>query len=162
MVIGQTWIVPNPPAVLMVELVMSIDRMIQSAQAAQEKQRHLVIPGEWPAQVVLGHVSQVDEQVWMPRIAQMCSALAAGDEPPSFDWWEPDASATYERFKDMSISEASALAMSVRTHLLSVVKELTSELWLATAEHEAFGHIDIAGLIIQILTHDEEHRASLV
>jgi hypothetical protein len=125
----------------MVELVMSIDRMSQSAQAAQEVQSHLVIPGEWPAQVVLGHVSQVDEQVWMPRIAQMCSAQAAGDEPPSFDWWEPDASATYERFKDMSISEASGLA---------------------TAEHEAFGRIDVAGLIIQILTHDEEHRASLV
>ncbi|MEY3605980.1 MAG: hypothetical protein RL289_160, partial [Actinomycetota bacterium] len=46
---------PNPPAVLMVELVMSIDRMIQSAQSAAETQRHLVIPGEWPAQVVLGH-----------------------------------------------------------------------------------------------------------
>jgi hypothetical protein len=152
----------NPPAVLMVELVMSIDRMIQSAQTAQEKQTHLVIPGEWPAQVVLGHVSQVDEQVWMPRIAKMCTAFAAGDEPPSFDWWEPDATATYERFKDMSLSEAAALAMSVRTQLLSVVKELTPELWTATAEHEAFGHIDIAGLIIQILTHDEEHRASLV
>jgi hypothetical protein len=152
----------NPPAVLMVELVMSIDRMIQSAQTAQEKQSHLVIPGEWPAQVVLGHVSQVDEQVWMPRIAKMCTAFAAGDEPPSFDWWEPDATATYERFKDMSLSEAAALAMSVRTQLLSVVKELTPELWTATAEHEAFGHIDIAGLIIQILTHDEEHRASLV
>jgi hypothetical protein len=152
----------NPPAVLMVELVMSIDRMIQSAQSAQDKQNHLVIPGEWPAQVVLGHVSQVDEQVWMPRIAKMCSAFVAGDEPPSFDWWEPDATATYNRFKDMSLSEAAALAMSVRTQLLSVVKELTPELWTATAEHEAFGHIDIAGLIIQILTHDEEHRASLV
>jgi hypothetical protein len=152
----------NPPAVLMVELVMSIDRMIQSAQTAQEKQSHLVIPGEWPAQVVLGHVSQVDEQVWMPRIAKMCTAFAAGDEPPSFDWWEPDATATYDRFKDMSLSQAAALAMSVRTQLLSVVKELTPELWTATAEHEAFGHIDIAGLIIQILTHDEEHRASLV
>ena len=84
----------NPPAVLMVELVMSIDRMIQSAQTAQEKQSHLVIPGEWPAQVVLGHVSQVDEQVWMPRIAQMCQALEAGEKPPSFTWWEPDANAT--------------------------------------------------------------------
>jgi hypothetical protein len=141
---------------------MSIDRMIQSAQTAAKIQNHLVIPGEWPAQVVLGHVSQVDEQVWMPRIAQMCSALAAGGEPPSFDWWEPDGSATYERFKDMSLSETSALAMSVRTQLLSVVKELTPEQWSATAEHEAFGHIDIAGLIIQILTHDEEHRASLI
>lgn len=153
---------PNPPAVLMVELVMSIDRMIQSAQNAEKKQSHLTIPGEWPAQVVLGHVSQVDEQVWIPRIAQMCSALAAGDEPPSFDWWEPDASATLDRFKEMSLSEASALAMAARTQLLSVVKELTPEQWSATAEHEAFGHIDVSGLIIQILTHDEEHRASLV
>jgi hypothetical protein len=154
--------VPNPPAVLMVELVMSIDRMIQSAQNAEKKQPHLAIPGEWPAQVVLGHVSQVDEQVWIPRIAQMCSALAVGDEPPSFVWWEPDASATLDRFKDVSLSEASALAMAARTQLLSVVKELTPEQWSATAEHEAFGHIDVSGLIIQILTHDEEHRASLV
>lgn len=152
----------NPPAVLMVELVMSIDRMIQSARQAAETQSHLTIPGEWPAQVVLGHVSQVDEQVWMPRIAQMCKALELGEEPPSFAWWEPDASATFERFKDMSLSETSALAMSVRTQLLSLVKELTPEQWSACARHESFGEIDIAGLIIQILTHDEEHRASLV
>jgi hypothetical protein len=52
--------------------------------------------------------------------------------------------------------------MSVRTQLLSVVRDLTPEQWSATAEHEAFGHIDVSGLIIQILTHDEEHRASLV
>ena len=152
----------NPPAVLMVELVMSIDRMIQSAQSAQEKQSHLAIPGEWPAQVVLGHVSQVDEQVWMPRIAQMCQALDAGEKPPSFTWWEPDATATYDRFSEMSLSEASALAMSVRTQLLSVIKDLTPEQWAATAVHDAFGHIDVSGLVIQILTHDEEHRASLV
>ena len=146
----------------MVELVMSIDRMIQSAQKAAESQSHLTIPGEWPAQVVLGHVSQVDEQVWMPRIAQMCKALELGEEPPSFDWWEPDASATLKRFQDMTLSETSALAMSVRTQLLSVVKELTPEQWTASAKHESFGEIDISGLIIQILTHDEEHRASLV
>jgi hypothetical protein len=80
-------------------------------------------------------------------------ALTGGSQMPS---------ATYERFKDMSLSETSALAMSVRTQLLSVVRDLTPEQWSATAEHEAFGHIDVSGLIIQILTHDEEHRASLV
>jgi hypothetical protein len=146
----------------MVELVMSIDRMIQSAKSAQERQSHLAIPGEWPAQVVLGHVSQVDEQVWMPRIAKMCQALDAGEPAPSFTWWEPDATATYDRFSGMSLSEASALAMSVRTQLLSVVKDLTPEQWAATAQHDAFGHIDVSGLVIQILTHDEEHRASLI
>jgi hypothetical protein len=146
----------------MVELVMSIDRMIQSAQRAFETQEHLAVPGEWPAQVVLGHVSQVDEQVWMPRIAQMCSALAAGSKPPSFPWWEPDANVTFDRFNEMSLEQASAAAMSARTQLLSAIKELTPEQWSARAQHEAFGEIDIAGLIIQILTHDEEHRASLV
>lgn len=152
----------NPPAVLMVELVMSIDRMIQSAESAKLAQSHMSIPGEWPAQVVLGHVSQVDEQVWAPRIDQMCRALAEGTQPPAFSWWEPDADATFVRFSEMTLEETSAQAMSARTALLSVVKDLTPEQWGATAIHEAFGTIDIAGLIIQILTHDEEHRASLV
>lgn len=152
----------NPPAVLMVELIMSIDRMIQSATSALVNQSHLEIPDEWPAQVVLGHVSQVDEQVWIPRIAQMCEAQASGSEAPSFPWWEPDASATFERFHEMTLDQAAALAMSARTALLTAVKDLTPEQWQASAQHEAFGLIDIAGLIIQILTHDEEHRASLV
>ena len=152
----------NPPAVLMAELVMSIDRMIQSAQTAAQVNSHLVIPGEWPAQVVLGHVSQVDEQVWIPRIATMCHAMASGAEPPHFPWWEPDADATFQRFQGMELDEVCALAMSSRTHLLSAVKDLTLEQWNAVAEHEAFGTIDVAGLIIQILTHDEEHRASLI
>jgi hypothetical protein len=152
----------NPPAVLMAELVMSIDRMIQSAQTAAQVHSHLVIPGEWPAQVVLGHVSQVDEQVWIPRIVQMCQALGASEEPPIFSWWEPDANATYEKFVDLPLEDVCALAMSTRTHLVTAVKDLTPEQWVATASHEAFGTIDIAGLIIQILTHDEEHRAGLI
>ncbi len=152
----------NPPAVLMVELVMSIDRMIQSATSAQISQSHLEIPGEWPAHVVLGHISQVDEQVWIPRIVQMCEAQAIGAEPPSFPWWEPDPDATFERFSEMGLESASALAMATRTQLLSTVKDLTPEQWQASAQHEAFGLIDISGLIIQILTHDEEHRASLI
>ena len=152
----------NPPAVLMAELVMSIDRMIQSAQTAAEAQSHFEIPVEWPAQVVLGHVSQVDEQVWIPRILQMCQSLDAGTEPPSFSWWEPDAAATLEKFAEVALADTCALAMSARTHLVTAVKDLTPEQWGATAKHEAFGTIDIAGLIIQILTHDEEHRASLV
>lgn len=152
----------NPPAVLMAELVMSIDRMIQSARTAAGTSSHLGVPGEWPAQVVLGHVSQVDEQVWIPRIVKMCQSLDAGTEPPSFSWWEPDAAATLEKFAEVALADTCALAMSARTHLVTAVKDLTPEQWGATAKHEAFGTIDIAGLIIQILTHDEEHRASLV
>ena len=34
--------------------------------------------------------------------------------------------------------------------------------WAAEAEHEDFGVIDVQGLIMQVLGHDEEHRASLL
>jgi hypothetical protein len=92
----------------------------------------------------------------------MRQSLGAGAQSPSFSWWEPDADATYEKFAGMPLEDVCALAMSTRTHLLTAIKDLTPEQWGATAKHETFGTIDIAGLIIQILTHDEEHRASLI
>ena len=146
----------TPPAVLMVELVMSIDRMIQSAQTASIK------PGEWAPAVILGHVSQVDEQVWMPRINRMIEAQEQGFEPPTFEWWEPNATETETKFQDFSLEEASAHAMATRTQLLSLVRELDPNQWSARAIHDSFGEIDISRLIIEVLTHDEEHRASLV
>lgn len=146
----------TPPAVLMVELVMSIDRMIQSAQSATAK------PGEWSPATVIGHVSQVDEQVWMPRIAQMVQAHKDGAEPPKFSWWEPDAELTAAKFADFTLDAAGAQAMATRTQLLTQIRELTPEQWSAQANHDSFGQIDVSGLIIEILTHDEEHRASLV
>ena len=121
----------------MAELIMSIDRMIRSAETAQS------VAGQWAPQVVLGHISQVDEQVWIPRIGLMCQAQADGKPAPEFTWWEPDARATEQKFQSHSIP-------------------LAAEQWGATAKHETFGVIDVAALIIEVLTHDEEHRASLV
>lgn len=154
----------TPPAVLMVELIMSIDRMITSAQNAGLR------PSEWSADtedqweppVVLGHISQVDELVWLPRIQLMCQAQAAGDPPPQFVWWEPDPVETIAKFGSQSLQDVAALAMSHRTTLLSAVKDLTPTQWQAKAKHDAFGEIDVSALLIQVLTHDEEHRASLV
>ena len=140
----------------MVELVMSIDRMIQSAQNAVTK------PGEWSPATVLGHVSQVDEQVWMPRIDLMVNAQLNGESAPVFTWWEPNAEETAAKFGEFSLEAASASAMATRTQLLTRVRELTAEQWSATAVHDSFGEIDVSRLLIEVLTHDEEHRASLV
>ncbi len=146
----------TPPAVLMAELIMSIDRMIRSAETAQS------VAGQWAPQVVLGHISQVDEQVWIPRIGLMCQAQADGKPAPEFTWWEPDARATEQKFQSHSIPDVAAVAMAMRTQLLTVIRDLAAEQWGATAKHETFGVIDVAALIIEVLTHDEEHRASLV
>ncbi len=33
---------------------------------------------------------------------------------------------------------------------------------LRGADHEVFGSIDVEGLLLQVLAHDEEHRASIL
>ena len=154
----------TPPAVLMVELIMSIDRMISSAQKSVDRPAEWLkgSEGEWAAPVVLGHISQVDELVWLPRLAQMCDAQANGEPVPSFPFWEPDAEQTVARFADQTIDDVAALAMSNRTSLLTLVRDLAPEQWSAAAKHETFGEIDVRALLMQVLTHDEEHRASLV
>jgi hypothetical protein len=156
--------VSTPPAVLMVELIMSIDRMITSAQNAALRPPEWLADtdDQWAPPVVLGHISQVDELVWLPRIQLMCQAQAAGDPIPEFVWWEPNPAETIANFGGQSLQDVSAIAMSNRTMLLSAVKDLTPTQWQAKAKHDAFGEIDVSALLIQVLTHDEEHRASLV
>lgn len=154
----------TPPAVLMVELIMSIDRMITSAQNAGLRPPEWLADtdDQWAPPVVLGHISQVDELVWLPRIQLMCQAQAAGDPIPEFVWWEPNPAETIANFGGQSLQDVAAIAMSNRTNLLSAVKDLTPTQWQAKAKHDSFGEIDVSALLIQVLTHDEEHRASLV
>jgi hypothetical protein len=156
--------VATPPAVLMVELIMSIDRMIASAQKSGSRPEEWLqgSEDEWAASVVLGHIAQVDELVWLPRLKQMCIAAATGNPAPSFPYWEPDPEQTVARFQDQTIADVAAFAMSNRTSLLTFVKNLVPEQWSATAKHETLGEVDVRALLMQVLTHDEEHRASLV
>ena len=147
--------------ILLVELVMSIDRMIESAKVAQEKQAQEK-PGEWNPATVLGHVSQVDELVWLPRVQLMVNAKNDSADEPEFAWWEPDPIATAEKFSNLGLDEVSAATMQSRTKLVTYLNTLSAEQWDARANHATFGSIDVRELIFQTLTHDEEHRASFV
>lgn len=142
--------------VLMAELVMSIQRLMDSAEKATP------VEGEWPPAVVLGHIVQNDEQVWLPRINSMVDAFNQSAPAPNFVWAEPDADATFEMYKSSTVESISADLISSRTKLLTRLRELTEEQWNATGLHSTFGEIDISALLIEVLRHDEEHRASLV
>lgn len=145
--------------VLLVELLMSADRVITTAQRA-------VIPDNpdddwWSPATVVGHLSQVDLEVWVPRLALMVKART-GSPPPSFTWWEPDAARTRLAFAGLSADVAGARLLASRTSLLLKVRDLSDEDWSARAEHDTFGPIDVEGLMLQVLAHDEEHRATLL
>ena len=141
----------------MVELFMSADRVMTAAQAAPI----LADPSVWAPAVVVGHLSLVDTEVWLPRIDAMVTAGSSGSRP-HWVWWEPDADATARAFAEIGVDEAGARLLASRTALLHRLRELSPDDWAAEADHEDVGVIDVQGLIMQVLFHDEEHRASLL
>jgi DinB superfamily len=148
--------VTNPVSVLLVELLMSVDRMIESSKSATQ------VAGEWPPATILGHVSQVDEQVWSVRIDQMVQAHRDGSAVPTYVWWKPNAEQTAAAFEGSTLDDAAGLVMASRISILTKLRDLADEDWDARAIHATFGEIDVRGLVLEILAHDEEHRASLV
>ena len=141
----------------MVELLMSADRLITAAQTAPAP----TDPSAWTPAVVVGHLSLVDAEVWLPRIDEMVAARSSGSLP-RWLWWEPDSDVTTRTFAGVGVDEAGARLLASRTALLHRLRELSADDWAAEAEHEDFGVIDVQGLIMQVLGHDEEHRASLL
>ena len=136
---------------------MSIDRVIDASRTAVPE------PDGWPPQVIVSHVSDVDEQVWTPRIDLMVDAFERGDAAPQLEWWEPDGEATLARYATSTLDEAAARAMATRIALLTRLRAVTPEQWDgARAEHAAFGTMDLEALVLATLAHDEEHRATLV
>lgn len=147
----------NPPSVLYVELVMSVDRIGDAARIAPVRE------GEWPPAVVVAHLADVDEAVWHARIDLMVEALETGAPEPYFDNWEPDPVATYERYRDWSVDDAVARAMATRIAFVTRLRGLTPEQYAGIrGRHEVFGEMDVQAVVMAVLAHDEEHRASLL
>ena len=88
--------------------------------------------------------------------------LRSSGSRPHWAWWEPDADVTARTFAGIGVDESGARLLASRTALLHRLRELSPDDWAAEAEHEDFGIIDVQGLIMQVLIHDEEHRASLL
>jgi len=143
--------------VLYVELVMSVDRIGDAARIAPVRE------GEWPPAVVVAHLADVDEAVWHARIYLMVEALETGAPEPYFDNWEPDPVATYERYRDWSVDDAVARAMATRIAFVTRLRGLTPEQYAGIrGRHEVFGEMDVQAVVMAVLAHDEEHRASLL
>ena len=90
------------------------------------------------------------------------STRVADLEQPVFAWVEPDAAATEAHYGPMSIDEAASDLMAARIALVTQLRDLGPGDWEATAQHEMFGHMDVAELLLRLLAHDEEHRAGML
>lgn len=133
---------------------MSADRVIAAAVQAT------ATVGQWPPEVVVGHLAHNDAHNWSPRIALMVNANRGASTPPQFTWYEPQGVA--QAYHGKPVEEVAAHFMAARAALVAILRDLESSDWLATANHERFGTIDMTDVVMLVLGHDEEHRGDLV
>ncbi len=138
----------------LIALTESTDRLTTSATECS-------FSGDgWAPAITVGHISDVDAQVWMARFELMVDALRAGQEPPALAWWEPDGEKTAATYSDYSLAESLALLHKSRESMAVFLKSLTQAERKAPAMHKTFGEITIESMLQIILNHDEEHRAT--
>ena len=110
----------------------------------------------WPPQVILGHVSYVDQHVWLPRLHEMAVV-----ELPQWEWWEPEGIDWFGLYGGQSWDEVVAEFALSRAATVAYLKALPEAGWSRRAVHTVFGEIAVAGLCEEILTHDNDHLAQL-
>lgn len=140
---------------ILTELMVSATHLAETASESSRSDEG------WTPTTILGHVSDVDEQVWHARIHLMVDAFHKGLPMPSLMWWEPDAKATELKYRDYSLERAIAQLFSSRAVVIETLSNLSNEEWQASAQHETFGPLTVTLLPEKILLHDEEHLESL-
>ena len=148
------------PGVLLVELIMSADRIISASEVAEAP----ASADEWDASTILGHLLQVDEEVWIARLETLLDPDYQAKHPDgaSFAWWEPDPVATRARFHGKERSSVAADFLAMRTSLLMRLRGVDPSVWSLRWQHESRGELTLTDLILWVLEHDEEHRASIL
>ena len=138
----------------LIALKESTDRLTKSAAEC-------TFSGEgWAPAITIGHISDVDTEVWMARFELMVNALRSGQAPPALAWWEPDGEKTAATYADFSLDESLAFLNKSRKSMAVFLKSLTEAERKAPAIHKTFGEITIESMLQVILNHDEEHRAT--
>jgi len=144
------------------QLVALIDSAKEICDVAEKSGRSDQFDGsEWTPAIILGHIVDVDKEVWMARFEMMRQAQATGAPIPQLQWWEPDPLITAEKYSSQSFSDARKNLLASRENMIAYLKNLSVQERVAAAEHRTFGLITIESMLQVILDHDKEHQASV-
>ncbi len=140
-----------------------LDALADSTQSLCQNASECDFKGEgWAPAITLGHIVDVDAEVWMARFELMVSAVRNSQSPPQLATWEPDGEKTAEKYLGYALTQSIDLLKKSRSLMRNYLKSLTIDERRAPAIHMSFGNITIESMIAVILNHDEEHRATLI
>jgi hypothetical protein len=144
------------------QLIALIDSANEICDVAEKSGRSDQFNGsEWTPAIILGHLVDVDKEVWMARFELMRQAQKTAAPIPKLQWWEPDPVVTAEKYAQQSFAEARTKLLASRENLVAYLKGLSVQERAAAAQHRTFGSITIESMLQVILDHDKEHQASL-
>ena len=144
------------------QLIALVDSANEICDVAEKSGRSDQFNGsEWTPAIILGHLVDVDKEVWMARFELMREAQVSGAPNPRLQWWEPDAVVTAEKYSTQSFAEARTKLLASRENMVSYLKNLSIQERAAAAQHRTFGAITIESMLQVLLDHDKEHQASL-
>jgi hypothetical protein len=144
------------------QLTALIDSANEICDVAEKSGRSDQFNGsEWTPAIILGHLVDVDKDVWMARFQLMQQTQASGAPIPQLQWWEPDPVVTAEKYSTQSFAEARTKLIASRKNMIDYLTGLSAHERAAAAEHRTFGLISIESMLQVILNHDKEHQASL-
>lgn len=136
--------------------------LIDSARLTCDRANKALWDGEgWTPTIIVGHLIDVDQEVWLARFVLMVDAMHKGESTPELEWWEPDPSKTAEKYSDFSLAQIQQDFMASREGVISYLRALPPTDRLAAADHKTFGKITVESMLQVILDHDKEHRESL-
>ena len=123
------------------------------AAAVQGAAGRPVPAGEWtPAQVVR-HLIAVETEVHQARLADLATLPA-----PIWDWAEPRP---WPGDPELTLDGLVARFAGLRAATIGTVVALDDDGWARTGTHSRLGVWDVAGLLRNVIAHDEEHLRGL-
>ena len=138
-----------------------LDTLVSSAKRLCDQAGNADYSGDgWNPKTVIGHVVDVDHEVWMARFGLMLRAFATSEPPVHFESWEPDPVTTVERYSTYSLEQTQTALMESRKQMVTFLSGLTEAERQAPAIHKTFGTITIESMLRVILNHDDEHAKS--
>lgn len=105
------------------QLIALIDSAKEICDVAEKSGRSDQFNGsDWTPAIILGHLVDVDKQVWMARFDLMREAQVSGAPIPRLQWWEPDAVVTAEKYSTQCFAEARTKLLASRENMVSYLK----------------------------------------
>ena len=126
------------------------DRLAVAARGATGR---LVPDGEWTPGQVVRHLIAVEVEVHQARFADL-----DGDADPRWGWAEPGP---WPGEPDLTLDQLLERFEHLRVETVATIDAWDDAAWSRSGTHATYGRLDVAGLVRNAVTHDEEHLRGL-